>query len=71
MDPYQYALREPCDASPEDCCPLGTHETQEVLPDFKDPAISWVYIVCVRDEVPCADAGLDADACQDAGADAP
>jgi hypothetical protein len=41
------------------CCYDGTHEASDVEhPDWR---------ICILDEDPCADAGADAGACQDAG----
>jgi hypothetical protein len=60
----RYPWRLPCeeDAAPGTCCPLGSHLVVGMIK--RD-------IVCVADEVPCADAGADADACPEAGSDAP
>jgi hypothetical protein len=60
--PDRYAYREPCDERPEDCCPPGSHAAS----DFVFPG----QIICVADDLRCADAGADAGACQDAGTDA-
>jgi hypothetical protein len=69
-DPHVYMYRQPCDASPDDCCPLGTHEARQIGHDPDDPSITFVTIVCVWDGMVCA-AWASAPACQDAGADAP
>ena len=70
-DPYYYMYREPCDASPEDCCPPGAHEVYELIPPVTSGRRPFLDIICVWDDAPCADAGADADACQEAGTDAP
>ena len=70
-EPYYYLYREPCDASPEDCCPPGAHEVYELIPPVTSGRRPFLDIICVWDDAPCADAGADADACQEAGTDAP
>jgi hypothetical protein len=56
-----YPYRAPCPKG-ETCCPPGTHELQEIWLDA---------IICALDEPPCADAGADGGACQEAGVNAP
>lgn len=58
-----YPWRVPCEEDdPETCCPPGSHQYTDLSPRL---------IICVADELPCADAGADAGACPDAGSDAP
>jgi hypothetical protein len=59
---YDYPYRAPCPEG-ETCCPPGSHEAH----DGEIPAL----IICLPDEISCADAGAEGGACQDAGTDAP
>jgi hypothetical protein len=61
--PTDYPYRTPCDDDAgRTCCPPGSHQESDIYPDT---------IICAPDPVPCEDAGADAGACTEGGADAP
>ena len=69
--PYSYSYREPCEASPEDCCPPGTRELSVITPNFRAGGQPGLEIICVLESLLCGDAGAGTSVCQDAGTDAP